>query len=494
MIHVNTYKTIGIEAVPVICECEMSKGLGVHLVGLLDQSAKDGLLRTVTALQSREYHIPGKKIVINLAPADLVKSGTNYDLPIAISVIAESGQAEMNCLDEFAVIGELGLDASVRYVKGAVQICEAALKAGKKIIIPQDNALEVADLFGEEAQIYVAATLDDAIKILQGCDGVTAWDYFTAHKPADTPEENTWDALDGFDAEKRALEIAAAGGHHLFLMGTPGSQTERLARALLDILPPIDKEQMLETAKIYSTYGNRPPVRTRPIRNLYSATSLQKLVGGACDGNCPGEVSLANNGILCLDINNTLKVNLEALRGVLEDGTVTIARLRSRITFPARFQFVATALPCPCGYYGETPNRCTCTPGQRHAYLNRMNVALMDHIDLQVWCHPELKAAGPSADNARDVAARVKKARDVQMRRQGKLNAELTVKEMPNLSPECEGLVSRLIGQMNLSARDYTRILKIARTIADLDDSEQIQKQHLVEAAAYRFFHRMTQE
>ena len=500
---ISTFKLNGIEAVPVTVECEVTSGIGIHLVGLADQAVKESLLRIVTALQAIGYRIPGKKVVINLAPADLHKKGSGYDLPIAISIIAASGQEELPDLDKYVLAGELGLDGSLRDIPGWLQIAELANKSGKCCILPRESAKLAARALHGEVTIYGADGLKEVIDILNnGAPERTALDEVMDDSEMDVEAfdyfYDWWNATPGHDAEKRALEIAAAGGHPILLIGVPGSEKQALAKSMLSILPPMSAEEAMDVQRIYSAADRRIVPDVRPFREISSIPSMSALLGGGLGDNiAPGAVSLAHAGILYIDqLSDMPKSLLEGMRGPLEDSKVTISRLRNKVDYPAKFFPVFASNPCPCGYYGDG-DRCTCTLGQRVAYLARLSGPVSDRLTMQVWTHPNQPGA-TLGEPSQIVAERVRKARERQIERQGKLNDELNATEAEEacgISGEYGGedifnAVEELISKLNLSFRAYSRTLKIARTIADLEGSEQIQKQHLTEAVSFRFLDR----
>jgi magnesium chelatase family protein len=494
-------------------EVEISLGIGIHLVGLADAAVKESLLRTVTALQAKGFHIPGKKIVINLAPADVHKQGSGYDLPIALGIIAASGQREMPMLEKYLIMGELGLDGSIRPVNGTLPMVELARRSGfRGCILPEESALEAVDY--TDTAIYGVRTLEDVLRILEEKEGpeeLLIWNsesYRRLLSQAAAPQEHPYmDFADilGQEGAKRGLEIASAGHHNAIMIGSPGSGKSSLAKALAGILPPMSLEESAITSKIYSVAGKSAGgvglMRTRPFRAPHISASKAALLGGGSGENIlPGEVSLATGGILFLDeFCEAPKTTLESLRAPLEDRKVTISRLKAKIEYPASFMLVAASNPCPCGYYGEG-DRCTCTVGQRAAYLSKLSGPIMDRIDIQLYVHPvqttELVRGGKAEPSAA-IAVRVARAREIQRRRfQGcgiftnsEMNAKLLERFCP-LSEPCKDLLEKIIDRMGLSARAYTRIIKIARTIADLAGERDILPEHLAEAASYRFLDR----
>ncbi len=513
LVYIHGAKCVGIEAVPIVIEVEIGLGIGIHLVGLADAAVKESLLRTVTALQAKGFHIPGKKIVINLAPADMHKQGSGYDVPIALGIIAASDQRNLPGLEKYLIMGELGLDGSIRPVSGVLPMVELARRCGfKGCIFPEESALEAVDY--DDTLLYGVRTLDDVLQILEEVEDVShllIWNterYRQALSEASVRRErNYMDFADiiGQEGAKRGLEIASAGHHNAILIGAPGAGKSSLAKALAGILPPMSLEESAITSKIYSVAGKSAGgvglMRTRPFRAPHISASKPALLGGGSGENIlPGEVSLASNGVLFLDeFCEAPKSILESLRAPLEDRKVTISRLKAKIEYPASFMLIAASNPCPCGYYGEG-DRCTCTVGQRASYLQKLSGPIMDRIDIQLLVHPVDTTAlvrGRKAEPSEAIAERVLKAREIQRERfRGSgifTNSEMNSSQLERfcpLSEPCKDLLEKLIDRLGLSARAYTRIIKIARTIADLSGEANIQPCHLSEAASYRFLDR----
>ena len=514
--HIHGAKCIGIDAVEVTVEIDIDRGIGIHLVGLADVAVKESLLRTTTALEALGFRIPGKKIVINLAPADLRKNGSGYDLPIAVGIIAASEQRHLPRVEQFILMGELGLDGSVRPIPGALPFAEMARQAGfEGIILPVESALEAAEF--KEMLVYGVEGLGDVVRILEGvedCQDMLIWNtqrYRKVHRarlaePRSEPGVDFADII-GQEGAKRGVEIAAAGGHNIIMVGAPGSGKSSLAKALAGILPPMTKEEALVTSKIYSVAGKGSPqdglIRRRPFRAPHYSASMAALVGGGGGDNIlPGEVSLAHGGVLFIDeLGQMPKSVIEALRGPIEDRSVCISRLKAKMEFPSSFMLVAASNPCPCGYYGEG-DRCTCTPTQRQSYLSKLSGPIMDRIDLHVWMHPvpaDRIMNAQKAESSEAVAARVLKARIAQKHRFAPdataTNAEMNLKQIERfcpLSESCRTALEGLMTKMGFSMRAYYRIIKVARTIADLEGAPDIRPAHLLEAASYRFLDRRT--
>lgn len=506
LINIHCAKCIGIDAVPVTVEVNISAGLGIHLVGLADAAVKESLLRTITALQSLGFRIPGKKIVINLAPADMHKKGSGYDVPIALGIIAASGQRELPLLEKFMVMGELGLDGGVRGIPGALPIAELATREGLAgCILPSGSAMEASEY--SSIDVYGVDCLEDVLHILSGEEPSDMLIRNRIQVPTCTecPERDSsvmdFSEIIGQEAAKRGLEIAAAGGHNAILIGSPGSGKSSLAKAMAGILPPMSLEESLQTSKIYSVAGKGSSLgglmKQRPFRAPHYSASMAALIGGGTDNIMPGEISLAHNGILFADeFCEMPKKVMEALRGPMEDRKVTISRLKSKVEYPADFMLVAATNPCPCGYYGEG-DRCTCTPAKRLGYMSKLSGPIMDRIDIQLVVSrvdARRLVKRKAAESSALIAARVLAAREIQKARFADegifCNAAMDNRQIEKycpLSAECQELLERIIERMELSARACSRIIKLARTIADLAGLPDILPAHLSEAASYRF-------
>lgn len=502
---------VGVEAVIVTVEVDLSVGIGIHLVGLPDSAVRESLLRVVTALTSYGFRIPGRKLVVNLAPADIRKEGSAYDLAIAMGMLAVSEQVKLPACGQFVIMGELALDGRIRPVTGALPVALQAREAGfLGCVFPAETALEAAEVDG--LSVYGVSTLAEAIEVLSQQDDC---DRLLVRKPVAPdvfrPSGNDFRQVRGQHVAKRGLEIAAAGGHNLIMVGSPGSGKSLMASCLPSILPPMTRDEAIETGKIYSVAGKGFRIgglmRERPFRAPHHSASLVSLIGGGPQAG-PGEVSLAHHGVLYLDeIAQFSRVLLDALRQPLEDGQVTISRARYKVVYPASFMLIASMNPCPCGYYGDRAGRCTCTRGAVESYLSRISGPMMDRIDLQIFVYSLtavelLGLSGPSGplppeESSADIAERVARARAVQAARfadegiftNASMNARLIDRFCP-LSDDCRHTLEQILDQMGLSARAYTRILKVARTIADLAGEADILPAHLLEAAGFRFLDR----
>lgn len=492
---------VGIDAVPVTVEVNIAGGgLGLYLVGLPDNAVKESEERIRAAFENSEERFSGRKVVVNLAPADLKKEGAAFDLPIAIGILAAMGRVEVPMLDETMLAGELSLDGEVKPVRGILSLALAARKAGlKRLILSEENAAEAAVV--AELEIIGVKTLRQTIDLLNG-EVTIAPAQAVASTTIDEAGPYAEDFADvkGQVHVKRALEIAAAGGHNVLMIGSPGSGKTMLARRLPTILPPLQTEEALETTKIHSVAGLQRfdglMVR-RPFRAPHHTASPVSLIGGGQTPR-PGEVSLAHNGVLFLDeLPEFGRSVLEVLRQPLEDREIVVSRARYSVAYPANFTLVAAMNPCPCGYYNHPTKECTCSPGTVHRYMGRISGPLLDRIDMHIEVTPvnpdELQSAAEGERSA-VIRERVMRAREVQRRRfegvegvhtNARMNSAM-VRTYCVLDAQSDQLLRRAMERLALSARAYDRILKVARTIADLAGREQITAADIAEAIGYR--------